>query len=80
MVLIPNSLEHYTRDYANVIAGNAPMIVQSVQLIIVTIHADPAERDLDACANVVENCFASEGYKEARTAFTEKRKPLFKGY
>ncbi|MFN7754132.1 MAG: enoyl-CoA hydratase [Pseudomonadota bacterium] len=72
-------LEAATRELASVIAENAPMTVQSVKLIIRNIHADPDARDLDACARAVENCFASEDYKEGRTAFMEKRKPRFQG-
>jgi enoyl-CoA hydratase len=79
--LVPaDKVEQYTRDYAMVIAENAPMTVQSVKLIVQNIHADPAERDLDACAKSVDNCFASDDYKEGRTAFMEKRKPQFKGH
>jgi len=74
-----DQLEKYTRDYAMVIAGNAPVTIASVKLIVKNIHADPAERDLDACAKAVEFCYTTEDYKEGRTAFMEKRKPQFKG-
>ena len=78
--LVPNEqLEQYTRDYAMVIAGNAPVTIGSVKLIVKNIHADPAERDLDACAKAVDFCYTTEDYKEGRTAFMEKRKPQFKG-
>ena len=78
-VVPANQLEQYTRDYAMVIAGNAPVTIASVKLIVKNIHADPAERDLDACAKAVEFCYTTEDYKEGRTAFMEKRKPQFKG-
>ncbi len=74
-----DQLEKYTRDYAMVIAENAPVTIASVKLIVKNIHADPAERDLEACARAVEFCYTTEDYKEGRTAFMEKRKPQFKG-
>lgn len=78
--VVPNDqLESYTREYAQTIAANAPLTVQSVKLIVKNLHKDPAERDLAACARAVEQCFASEDYKEGRTAFLEKRKPRFQG-
>jgi enoyl-CoA hydratase/carnithine racemase len=35
--------------------------------------------DLAECDRLVAACFASEDYIEGRTAFMEKRKPVFKG-
>lgn len=40
---------------------------------------EPAERDLALCQQLVDACYASEGHIEGRTAFMEKRKPVFRG-
>ena len=40
---------------------------------------DAGERDLALCQSMVEACFMSEDYIEGRTAFMEKRKPVFQG-
>ena len=61
------------------IAGNAPLTVDSVKYIINQTTRDPAERDLARCDQLVKECFASQDYIEGRTAFMEKRKPVFSG-
>ena len=40
---------------------------------------DESKRDVASMEAVVNACFRSKDYEEGRTAFMEKRKPVFKG-
>ena len=72
-------LEAYVKHYAATIAGNAPLTIAAVKLCVGEYVKEPARRNLAACHAAVEKCFASADYLEGRTAFMEKRKPVFRG-
>jgi len=72
-------IETYVRDYASMIGGNAPLTVGTAKLCVSEYLKDPDKRDLAACQAAVDFCFASQDYVEGRTAFMEKRKPVFRG-
>lgn len=72
-------LEEFVKGYADTIAGNAPLTVESVKFIVGQALADESRRDMGAIAASVKRCFDSQDYVEGRTAFMEKRKPVFTG-
>ena len=78
-VLPDAELESYVKDYAETIAANAPLTVDSVKYIVGQAVTDESKRDLEKCDALVQACFASNDYKEGRKAFMEKRKPVFTG-
>ncbi|HEX3858008.1 MAG TPA: enoyl-CoA hydratase [Pseudolabrys sp.] len=78
-VLPDAELETYVKDYADVIAANAPLTIDSVKFIVGQAVADESKRDLKKCDDMVQACFASKDYTEGRKAFMEKRKPVFTG-
>jgi enoyl-CoA hydratase/carnithine racemase len=74
-----DELEFYVKDCAAMIAANAPMAVDSIKFIVGEAVKDAIRRDMKRCEDMVEACFRSADYEEGRTAFMEKRKPVFKG-
>jgi len=78
-VLPDDQVEAYVADYAQKITDNAPLTIGSVKAIVGEALKDPAERDLQRCAALVDACYASQDYIEGRRAFMEKRKPQFVG-
>ena len=67
------------KNYADTIAGNAPLTVKAAKFVANEVVRDESKRNLARCAELVEHCFASKDYTEGRRAFMEKRKPAFTG-
>jgi len=78
-VVPEDRVESYVAEYAGAIAGNAPLTVGSVKVIVGEVLKDPEARDLAKCEELVSRCFASRDYVEGRRAFLEKRPPRFIG-
>jgi enoyl-CoA hydratase len=78
--LVPDGeLEAYVNNYCAMIAANAPLTVRAAKVAIREGLKDESARDLALCKRLVDECFASQDYAEGRTAFMEKRKPVFQG-
>ncbi len=78
-VLPDAEVEAYVKNYANIIAANAPFTIAAIKFIVGEALKDESKRDLAACEALVKKCFASRDYEEGRKAFMEKRKPVFTG-
>jgi enoyl-CoA hydratase len=74
-----DDLEGYVKNYADTIAGNAPLTLKAVKFIVGETVKDESKRDLAQADKMVQDCFGSQDYIEGRTAFMEKRKPVFTG-
>lgn len=68
-----------TMEIAQQIAGNAPLAVAAARVTIAEIMKDASKRDMKAINDIDTKCMDSEDFKEGRTAFMAKRKPVFKG-
>ena len=78
-VVPDGELESYVQNYADIIAGNAPLTIKAVKAVVSEMMKDESNRDLDRAQAAVDACFKSRDYEEGRKAFMEKRKPVFTG-
>jgi enoyl-CoA hydratase/carnithine racemase len=75
----PGEIEKYVKDYADTIAGNAPLTIKAVKATVAQVMKEDSKRDIASSQALVEACFRSNDYQEGRKAFMEKRKPVFTG-
>ena len=78
-VVPDEEIEAYVKNYAETIAANAPLTVNSIKFIVGEVMKDESHRDIKRCSERVAECFASKDYVEGRQAFMQKRKPVFIG-
>jgi enoyl-CoA hydratase len=72
-------LDSTVMGIARDIAENAPLSVRASKLTITEMLKDESQRDMAAIKAIGETCFNSADFKEGRTAFMEKRRPVFVG-
>jgi enoyl-CoA hydratase len=72
-------LETYVKSVTDMISANAPLTIKAVKYTVGQVTTDESKKNLARAAEMVEQCFASRDYTEGRTAFMEKRKPVFTG-
>ena len=75
----PESLDALLAEYTTAVAENAPLTIAAAKAIVGEILKGSPEQDLERCTQLIRGCFESEDYAEGRTAFMQKRKPMFKG-
>ncbi|CAN5288081.1 enoyl-CoA hydratase [soil metagenome] len=72
-------LEPLVRDYAAMIADNAPLTIKAAKLALIEAAKDRDRRDMAAVKAAVVACSDSDDFKEGQAAFLGKRRPVFQG-
>lgn len=78
-VVPSEQLESYTREYAAVIAGNAPLAILNAKTAVNELVKDPADRNMELVHRRANAATSSKDHIEGRTAFLQKRKPVWTG-
>jgi enoyl-CoA hydratase len=78
-IVEPAALESTVTELAQVIARNAPLSIYHSRETIDMLAGDPSAWERARIEQLYDRCFDSADYREGRTAFMEKRTPVFKG-
>jgi len=75
----PDALDGLLAEYARAIGENAPLTIAAGKAITREVLKAAPDVDGALCAALIRACFESADYAEGRTAFMQKRKPVFTG-
>jgi enoyl-CoA hydratase len=73
----PDALDALLAEYTTAITTGAPLTIKAGKRIIREVLKSGADVDMKLARQLILDCFESEDYAEGRTAFMEKRKPVF---
>ena len=73
-----DDIEAQCIEYAQRIAGNAPMTVRAAKSAVNPWERGSRPDEVNQVREMVDACFDSDDYKEGRRAFAAKEKPQFK--
>jgi enoyl-CoA hydratase/carnithine racemase len=74
-----DGLDALLAEYTQSIGENAPLTLMAGKAITREVLKTSPEVDQARCAELIRACFESADYTEGRTAFMQKRKPVFTG-
>ena len=78
-IAAPEGLDALLAEYITAMAENAPLTVAAGKAITREILKPSPDLDMALCTSLIRGCFESADYTEGRTAFMQKRKPVFTG-
>jgi len=78
-ICAPEALDALLGEYTAALADNAPLTVAAGKAITREILKPSDGIDMALCASLIRGCFESADYTEGRSAFMQKRKPVFIG-
>jgi enoyl-CoA hydratase/carnithine racemase len=78
-VATADGLDALLAEYTGAMADNAPLTIAAAKAITREILKPSPELDMALCTSLIRGCFESADYTEGRTAFMQKRKPVFTG-
>ncbi len=78
-ICAPEALDAVLGEYTSALADNAPLTVAAAKAIMREILKASTNLDMALCESLIRGCFESADYTEGRSAFMQKRKPVFTG-
>jgi enoyl-CoA hydratase/carnithine racemase len=78
-VVPANEVDDVVAQTARIICENAPLTIAGIKAIARELGKPAGARDLAKLEGLVEACFTSRDFTEARRAYMERRKPDFSG-
>lgn len=79
VVVSSSELDATVAEWVQQISANAPLTLAAFKACAINWARQDELADHDHVNPLIDKCFTSDDYRDARLAFAEKRKPVFKG-